>query len=113
MTKNELRDELIEAIKRVYEMINPYDPFDTAYEASHVANYLGSSIIGLTDHDEFSDDDDVEAELVIELRATFPNEIEAYEKATAKWVEGGIAAWSDRKDHQYAIDLLDIIDALK
>ena len=110
MTKNELRDDLVDAIKRVHDAINPYDPFDTAYEASHVANYLGLSIANLTELDEFADDNDDDA---VELRAAFPTAIDAFERATTTWAAGGLASSSERKDHQYAIDLLDILDSLK
>jgi hypothetical protein len=113
IVRNELRDELVEAISRVYGAINPNDPFDTAYEASYVATYiLGSSIVDLNDGEE-NEVPEEDVERIAKLRAEFSNEIAAFEKATAKWAKGGLEESGELKDHQYAIDLLEILKTLK
>ena len=108
-TNNELRDELVEAIERIHDAIDPYEPFDASYEAAYVCSYiLGISIVDFNDDNVADDPDDI-ARLAA-INAAFPTEIEAVKKATTEFIENDC---DERASHKYALALLDILDTLK
>lgn len=111
ITKSEARDEVIEALERVYASVATNDPFEVAYEIDYVSSYiLGIQIEDL--ENEVSDDPDDLARFA-SIRVQCSHELDAFAGAVERFVEGGPDKYGDRKSHELALELLNILDSLK
>lgn len=105
------KGELVEALERVHNAIDPYEPVDTAYEAHYIATYIGVVIDGVNEDEIVEIDDDDQLEMIDAIRVNFPDIVASFAKATNEWY----AMYDDveRASHVYAIAIIDLLDALK